>query len=143
MISGAITAFVIVAIIMLGSTKNKHQGLPFRVDGCSNDTMTRELNQNVWETGQRLKVEEEENTFILFKLSNMYYTFLGTTIVFIVAYVVSLLTGGYEVKDERLFTPFVRKRPEQQELQNMMKNTQYLNIKTANKVVISNTDNNL
>lgn len=122
-ISGAITAFVIVGIISFGARKNKHPGLGFRTDGCSNETLSTMENVTIAQSGT------QEDTFILFKLSNMYYTFVGVSIVFIVAYVVSICTGGYEAKDERLFTTFIRKRAVEN------KELQYLGIGEANKVV--------
>lgn len=77
-----------------------------------------------------------DDKFILFKLSNMYYTLLGTTLVFLVGYVVSICTGGYDAQDERLFSPVVRKKKvDERELKEIMKTTGYLNIERANKVV--------
>lgn len=69
----------------------------------------------------------------------MYYTLVGLCIVFSVAYVVSILTGGYEVKDERLFTPWMRdkKAVERELLEDIRKNTPYLTIHDANKVLDS------
>lgn len=85
---------------------------------------------------------EEKDTFILFKLSMMYYTFVGVVIVFLVAYLVSVLTGGYEVKDERLFTPFVRRRKVKAELEMQItgQDVKYLNIEAAKKVLESKSE---
>lgn len=113
---------------------NKQPGLPFRVDGCANETLTTRLNETV----SAPPSPDQKDTFILFKLSMMYYTFVGVIIVFLVAYVVSLLTGGYEVTDERLFTPLFRKKVKtvnEQEMRTTGRDAKYLNIEAANKVL--------
>lgn len=141
MIAGAITSFIVVATIMVGATRNKQPGLPFRVDGCANETLTsRRINGTIPAPPSVGEVEEKD-TFILFKLSMMYYTFVGVVIVFLVAYLVSVLTGGYEVKDERLFTPFVRRKVKaEQEMQITGQDVKYLNIEAAKKVLESKSE---
>lgn len=135
MIAGAITSFIVVATIMVGATRNKQPGLPFRVDGCANETLTSRINGTISAPPSVGEVEEKD-TFILFKLSMMYYTFVGVVIVFLVAYLVSVLTGGYEVKDERLFTPFVRRQVKAElEMQITGQDVKYLNIEAAKKVL--------
>lgn len=53
---------------------------------------------------------EPDTTFWLFRISFMYYTFIGVMVVFLVGYPVSILTGGNVVQDERLMTPFLRRK---------------------------------
>ena len=47
---------------------------------------------------------------LIFKISFMYYTLLGTLILIVVAFIVSFFTGGCEPFDERLLAPFVRSK---------------------------------
>lgn len=124
-ISGAGTAFLCVAVIAFGAKKNKYPGLAFRTDGCAANETVVSVIKTVSEA-----VPVEDDTFILFKLSYMYYTLVGVLIMFSVAYVVSILTGGYVPKDERLFAPFMRRKTKERELQ-----VNYLNIEAANKIV--------
>lgn len=121
--------------IVVGASKNKYPGLQFRVDGC--DTGNETISGQSMVGNLPEKVIEEEEVFILFKLSNMYYTIVGVFIVFVVGYVVSVLTGGYEVTDERLFVPLVRKREkkEPREMETFVARKNYLNIHEANQLV--------
>ena len=47
---------------------------------------------------------------LVFKLSFMYYTLLGTILLMLIAYIVSFFTGGCEPFDERLLAPFRRNK---------------------------------
>lgn len=51
-----------------------------------------------------------EETFWLFRISFMYYSFIGLMVVIIVGYPVSLMTSDDSILDERLLTPFMRSK---------------------------------
>lgn len=77
----------------------------------------------------------------VFRISFMYYALIGLTILFVVGYPVSLLTGGTQNLDEILLTPCMRSK----EYKNRQKDTKklmteyvelnkiLLDIKNANK----------
>lgn len=46
----------------------------------------------------------------IFRISFMYYSLIGLIIMFLVAYPISLLTGGTENLDETLLTPCMRSK---------------------------------
>lgn len=48
--------------------------------------------------------------FWLFRISFMYYSFIGLMVVIIVGYPISLLTSDDSIVDERLLTPFMRSK---------------------------------
>lgn len=101
-ISGAIAALLTVGTIIVGAQSlPKHPALPVRTDGCDPP-----LNLTIPETTNH-EISHDEIPLV-FQLSFMYYTILGTIILFIVALPVSWATGGCEPFDERLLTPFAR-----------------------------------
>lgn len=102
-ICGAVGSMLIVGFIMVGAQSlPKHPPLPTRTDGC-------EVVFNATSS-----VVNSENTVddnpLIFKLSFMYYTLLGTVLLIIIAYVVSWFTGGCKPFDERLLTPLRRSK---------------------------------
>jgi solute carrier family 5 (sodium-coupled monocarboxylate transporter), member 8/12 len=104
-ICGAFGSMIIVSIIMVGAqTLPKHPPLPTKTDSC-------EVEFNVTLSAQTIADEPsvDENP-LLFKLSFMYYTLLGSVLLSIIAYIVSYFTGGCEKFDERLLAPFVRSK---------------------------------
>lgn len=48
--------------------------------------------------------------FWLFRISFMYFSFIGFIVVFLVGYPVSLMTSDNSIVDERLLTPFMRSK---------------------------------
>lgn len=98
-ICGAIGSMIIVGFIMVGAQSlPKDPPLPTRTDGCNFDF-------NVTSTITQTAVDDNP---LIFKLSFMYYTLLGTLLLIAIAYVVSYFTGGCESFDERLLAPFRR-----------------------------------
>ena len=97
---GAVGSMLIVGVIMVGAQSlPKAPPLPTRVDGCDaslNFTITKQ------------EVLTIDDTPLIFKLSFMYYTLVGSVLLIGIAYVVSYFTGGCEPFDERLLAPFRR-----------------------------------
>lgn len=99
-ICGSIGSMVIVGVIMVGAqTLPKHPALPTRTDGCA-------FAFNVTSPG--IGKAAVDDVPLMFKLSFMYYTLLGTVLLIVIAYIVSFFTGGCEPFDERLLAPFRR-----------------------------------
>lgn len=98
---GATGSMLIVGFIMVGAQSlPKTPSLPTRTDGC-------DASFNV--TSPIAEQTADDNPLI-FKLSFMYYTLLGTVLLIVIAYVVSWFTGGCDSFDERLLAPFRRSK---------------------------------
>lgn len=99
---GAVGSMLTVGFIMIGAQSlPKPPPLPIRTDGCDltlNITMPTESESTV------------DDNPLIFKLSFMYYTLLGTVLLIVIAYIVSWFTGGCEAFDERLLAPFRRSK---------------------------------
>lgn len=104
-ICGAVCSLLIVGTVIIGAQSlPKQPPLPVRTDGCDpslNITTSTVFNH------QHAELDEVP---LVFQLSFMYYTILGTIILFLVALPVSWMTGGCEPFDERLLTPFMRSK---------------------------------
>nr|XP_040236972.2 sodium-coupled monocarboxylate transporter 1-like [Anopheles coluzzii] len=105
-ISAAVVSMVLTGTIMTGAQLNpKPPMLPLRTDGCDAGVIanvTSILSSTVPET------VEGDTIPLIFKLSFMHYSLLGLITFFVVAFVVSELTGGGDISDERLLAPFRR-----------------------------------
>lgn len=102
-ICGAVGSMLTVGFIMIGAqSRPKPPPLPVRTDGC-------DLAYNI--TSLTMSAEETvDDNPLIFKLSFMYYTLLGTVLLIVIAYIVSWFTGGCESFDERLLAPFRRSK---------------------------------
>lgn len=102
---GAICSLLVVGTIIIGAQSlPKQPPLPVRTDGCDpslNITTSLMFNNHQ---------DALDEVPLVFQLSFMYYTILGTIILFAVALPVSWMTGGCEPFDERLLTPFLRSK---------------------------------
>uniref|UniRef100_A0A182XFZ4 Sodium/solute symporter n=1 Tax=Anopheles quadriannulatus TaxID=34691 RepID=A0A182XFZ4_ANOQN len=111
-ISAAVVSMVLTGTIMTGAQLNpKPPMLPLRTDGCDAGVIanvTSILSSTVPET------VAADTIPLIFKLSFMHYSLLGLISFFVVAFVVSELTGGGDISDERLLAPF-RRSPEKLE----------------------------
>lgn len=102
-ICGAVGSMLIVGFIMVGAqTLPKHPPLPSRSDGC-------EVDYNVTLSVADAMKTVDDNPLV-FKLSFMYYTLLGSVLLIMIAYIVSWFTGGCDAFDERLLAPFMRSK---------------------------------
>ncbi|XP_055709051.1 sodium-coupled monocarboxylate transporter 1-like [Phlebotomus papatasi] len=105
-IAGAISSLIGVGIIIFGSLSKKAQAsLPMRTDGCLHNItnfVNRALPTEINDT--------EDDVPWIFRISFMYYSTIGCVLVYLIGYPVSLLTGGINVKDQRLLAPFIRKK---------------------------------
>ncbi|XP_058818710.1 sodium-coupled monocarboxylate transporter 1-like [Topomyia yanbarensis] len=135
-IAGSITSVLCIGTILVGAQMNpKHPPLPFRTDGCDASLL-----QNVTLVSQ-VPLAEHDDIPRIFKLSFMYYAFLGVIIYFAVAYVVSILTGGGDVNDQRLLAPFMRNQKQYEKEQTLrMHNLQYEEIDMALRELQKATD---
>lgn len=101
-ICGAVTSLLVVGTIIIGAQSlPKQPPLPVRIDGCDPAL-------NISSVVDPLYQNYLDEVPLIFQLSFMYYTALGTIVLFIVALPVSWATGGCEPFDERLLTPFMR-----------------------------------
>lgn len=75
-------------------------------------------------------LNNKAEVFWLFRISFLYYSLIGFVTLLLVAYPVSILTGGYEAElDESLLTPLFRsKRYKEQQKRN---DAQYRDLGTA------------
>ncbi|XP_069698871.1 sodium-coupled monocarboxylate transporter 1-like [Periplaneta americana] len=121
-LAGSVCSLVFMTWLVFGTQKAvadgiiKHPVLPTTAKGCG-------FNDTVQENAQVESTDQE--AFVLFYVSFMYYPVLGIAIVLVVATVVSLVTEPpnlHEMEPE-LFTPFVRRflpRKEQSVEQEML-----------------------
>lgn len=121
-IYGAIGSMLIVTTIMIGAqSMRKPKPLPIRVDECdfmlnnlTTVTSTIMTTMVMNETNSSILLEEDEKTVddipLIFKLSFMYYTLLGSILLVVIAYFVSWLTGGCPPFDEKLLATFMRSK---------------------------------
>jgi solute carrier family 5 (sodium-coupled monocarboxylate transporter), member 8/12 len=96
---GSIGSMLTVGVIMVGAQSlPKHPPLPTRTDGC-------DFAYNATLSAAAASVDDVP---LIFKLSFMYYTLLGTILLIGIAYIVSYFTGGSRKFDERLLVTFMR-----------------------------------
>ncbi|KAJ9575559.1 hypothetical protein L9F63_007567, partial [Diploptera punctata] len=108
-IAGAIVSLLSLAWIAVGAQNAlgrgnmKYRPLPTSVEGCSN------FNGTIPEMPEETH-KLDEDVFVLFRVSFMYYTMMGTFILIVVAVVVSLLTEANDPKNMNpdLYAPFLR-----------------------------------
>lgn len=113
MITGSITAFVVLTGIVIGALFNGHDSttLPFRTDGCEgglNATLSEVVSSLALVTDKPQSVAPETGHSV-FEISFMYYAMISVFLVWAIGYPVSVLTSGYSPDDERLFTPWFRR----------------------------------
>lgn len=102
-ICGAAASLLAIGTIIVGAQSlPKHPPLPVRTDSC-----VPHFNATLAEVTKEGSIEDIP---LVFQLSFMYYTLLGTIIFFVVCYIVSGLTGGCEPFDERLLSPLWRSK---------------------------------
>ncbi|KFB45605.1 AGAP008359-PA-like protein [Anopheles sinensis] len=101
-ISASVVSMILTGTVMIGAQLNpKPPMLPLRTDGCDEFLLA-----NV--TTILTEATAPDTVPLIFKLSFMHYALLGLVSFFIVAYVVSELTGAGDINDERLLAPFLR-----------------------------------
>uniref|UniRef100_A0A182PLP8 Sodium/solute symporter n=1 Tax=Anopheles epiroticus TaxID=199890 RepID=A0A182PLP8_9DIPT len=106
-ISAAVVSMLLTGTIMTGAQLNpKPPMLPLRTDGCDAGVMIANVTGVL--TGTASEAVDVDTIPLIFKLSFMHYSLLGLISFFIVSFVVSELTGGGDIGDERLLAPFLR-----------------------------------
>ncbi|GAB0099580.1 hypothetical protein DMENIID0001_154640 [Sergentomyia squamirostris] len=107
---GALAAVGTMLTFIIGSLEKKHDPpLPFRTDGCQSSVNASVVHQLTSTMTSRSFEVDEDDVFWLFRLSFVYYAFVGTIIGFGVGYLTSILTGGQHIKNQNLLATFVRK----------------------------------
>ncbi|KAJ6647887.1 Sodium-coupled monocarboxylate transporter 2 [Pseudolycoriella hygida] len=104
---GAIMSVLIVAFIVVGSfnVSTVTSALPLRTDGCETD-----LIQGLNFSSTTVTSTPDED-FWLFRISFMYFSFIGLIVVIVIGYPISLVTyDDGSILDERLLTPFMRSK---------------------------------
>jgi solute carrier family 5 (sodium-coupled monocarboxylate transporter), member 8/12 len=113
-IYGAVISMLIVTTIMIGAQSlPKPKPLP-TLDECEYMLNSTSLVLNKTYSS---RVEEDNKTVddgddipLIFKISFMYYTLLGSILLVVIAYFVSWLTGGCPPFDEKLLATFMRSK---------------------------------
>ncbi|XP_065079989.1 sodium-coupled monocarboxylate transporter 1-like [Ochlerotatus camptorhynchus] len=128
-IAGSVVSMISISTILIGAQLNpKPPYMPFRTDGCDDSLL-----QNVTIVPPAPSTIQDDVPHV-FKLSFMYYSLFGVIIYFVVAYVVSIMTGGGEITDQRLLAPFLRDKKQYEKEQARRKhNIQYAEIDLAMK----------
>ncbi|XP_069698839.1 sodium-coupled monocarboxylate transporter 2-like [Periplaneta americana] len=107
-LAGSIASMLVMSWVVFGTQRAiavgdlKHPALPTRIDGCPSNVTIDTHDKSVHSSGQ---------VFILYRISFVYYTAMGTLIMLIVGTIVSLLTEAPDIDklNPTLFTPFMRK----------------------------------
>ncbi|XP_055642806.1 sodium-coupled monocarboxylate transporter 1-like [Toxorhynchites rutilus septentrionalis] len=128
-ISGAIVSVLAIGAIVVGAQMNpKTPPMPFRTDGCADSLLH---NVTLVTSAPDTVLDDVPQ---IFKISFMYYSLLGVVIYFVVAYIVSVMTGGGEINDQRLLAPFMRDQKQYEKEEALrMHDIQYLEIDLALK----------
>uniref|UniRef100_A0A182QV60 Sodium/solute symporter n=1 Tax=Anopheles farauti TaxID=69004 RepID=A0A182QV60_9DIPT len=129
-ISASVVSMLITGAIMTGAQLNpKPPMLPLRIDGCDAASLA---NVTTILTAAATQAVEPDNIPLIFKLSFMHYSLLGLISFFIVAFVVSAMTGGGDINDERLLAPFLRMKDKLEKEMTLLKhNIKYEEIDLA------------
>lgn len=109
-LAGSICSLLVMGWLVFGSQKEMAEGrmrdvsLPTSVDGCG-------FNVTMPEQPPTMASVEEDDVFILYRLSMLYYALTGTLIVLVVGIIVSHFTEEPSPEQSKpvLFTPLVRK----------------------------------
>ncbi|CRK91471.1 CLUMA_CG005138, isoform A [Clunio marinus] len=112
---GSIVSITIVTIITVGAQINIYSGnlryetLPFNIEQCDASLHFHEmshLNSSVY-----VENFNADNSSIpwIFRINYMYYSLIGTILVIIVGYPISLMTGGTKNLDQKLLSPLFRR----------------------------------
>lgn len=118
-IYGAIGSMLIVTIIMIGAQSlPKPKPLPTRVDECDfmlNKSATTVLPIMIMNGTNSSKIVVDDlktanDIPLIFQISFMYYTLLGSILLVLIAYIVSYFTGGCPPFDEKLLATFMRSK---------------------------------
>lgn len=122
---GAIGSLTLMSILIIGAQSlPKHPPLPFRTDGCDppiNETIAMSRNYDDYNSSL-------DQVPLIFQLSFMYYTLIGSLILVVIAMPVSWMTGGCAPFDERLLTPMMRSKHWKQKLKEAEHETKVENV---------------
>lgn len=142
-LTGAIVSMLTLGWIAVGAQKSlatgtlKHEPLPTSIEGCSVPNVTIPTTNPVQ--------SPPEEAFVLFRISFMYYTMLGSFILLVVGMIVSLLTKPMDPQDLNpyLFAPFLQKYVTKLKEEGRKKNpseTEFLNMSPKEKTSLTEED---
>lgn len=160
---GSIVSIVFVTFLSTGAqlaianNQLKYESLSFRTDGCEAMGYTNYSSSSKFIGIQNSTVHiynkgfDNSEVHWLFRLGFMYYSLIGTLVVFLVGYPVSLMTGGCPELDERLLAPLPRKlylnslkKQKQKEAELSQMNLKPLNNEKAkDDIYVDDTDHQL
>ncbi|XP_058818709.1 sodium-coupled monocarboxylate transporter 1-like [Topomyia yanbarensis] len=104
-VSGVVISISCMITLWISSLGKLHYDyLLLRNDGCDEGILFSLDNSTVTNNSP----SPSEDLPYIFRISFMYYSLIGLIIFLVVAYSVSICTGGGKVVDQRLLTPFVR-----------------------------------
>uniref|UniRef100_A0AAG5DEY1 Sodium/solute symporter n=1 Tax=Anopheles atroparvus TaxID=41427 RepID=A0AAG5DEY1_ANOAO len=127
-ISASVVSMLVTGTVMIGAQLNpKPPMLPLRTDGCEESLLA-----NVTTVLTGAATEVPDTVPLIFQLSFMHYALLGLVTFFIVAFVVTELTGPGDISDERLLAPFLRNQSKLEKEMTLLKhNIKYEEIDLA------------
>ncbi|KAJ4433292.1 hypothetical protein ANN_15551 [Periplaneta americana] len=116
-LAGSISSMLALAWLVVGTQKSyatgtlKHVPLPTTADGCSASNVTLTTTTTTAIPIELPDSSAPEEPFILYRISFMYYTMLGTIILIVVGLIVSYFTEQPDPDmNPDLFAPFIRDR---------------------------------
>ncbi|XP_055693862.1 sodium-coupled monocarboxylate transporter 1-like isoform X1 [Lutzomyia longipalpis] len=121
---GVVCAMIVVGILtVIGLSKNPDPVLPLRTDGCSflNSTSTVPSfspmsNSSITKFAPRN--DQNDDLPWIFRINFQFYCLIGIVINLSVGYIVSILSGGNEVKNQKLLVSFLRNKTPQDLIMN-------------------------
>uniref|UniRef100_A0A182JI64 Sodium/solute symporter n=1 Tax=Anopheles atroparvus TaxID=41427 RepID=A0A182JI64_ANOAO len=127
-ISASVVSMLVTGTVMIGAQLNpKPPMLPLRTDGCEESLLA-----NVTTVLTGAATEVPDTVPLIFQLSFMHYALLGLVTFFIVAFLVTELTGPGDISDERLLAPFLRNQSKLEKEMTLLKhNIKYEEIDLA------------
>ncbi|XP_055678846.1 sodium-coupled monocarboxylate transporter 2-like [Lutzomyia longipalpis] len=107
---GVIVSMIVVGILIAGSLNKKPDPvLLLRTDGCDFLNTTSLINPS-WSNSTETKLNpNNEDLLWIFRINFQFFCIIGLIINFVVGSIVSFLTGGNTVEDQRLLLKFLRK----------------------------------
>ncbi|GAB0093543.1 hypothetical protein DMENIID0001_086960 [Sergentomyia squamirostris] len=108
----AVSMLVVGFLIIGGLNKTPDPTLPLRVDGCD---ISNSMNSTAFSNSETV-VSRNLNIHWIFRINFQYHCIIGLIINIITGVIISALTGGNKVEDERLLVNFLRKNAPRENL---------------------------
>ncbi|CAG9809480.1 unnamed protein product [Chironomus riparius] len=120
---GSVISLVVVSFIMIGAQINIYKGnlqyesLPFNVEQCTQMLQQSNVTNSMMNSTIATKTHycenenfNNESVHWIFRINYMYYSLIGTILVAVCGYPISILTGGVKDLDENLLAPMFRQK---------------------------------